>query len=102
MAIFEWLQKWLEPSTIATATASVAAIWHTYETQILRRATVQQAKDTALLTLFPIVEKHHSPEIAALRRFAITELPIFVKKREITEKCSLMSIKLQQIKHPML
>lgn len=87
--MIDWLMKWLEPSTLATATAAVAAIWYTYETQKLRRATAQQALDTALLSLFPIVEKHHSPEIADLRRFARNELPqVCAKARAANAKLS--------------
>jgi hypothetical protein len=76
----DWFMKWLEPSTLATLTAAVAAIWYTYETQKLRRATAQQALDAAFLSLFPVVERHHSSSIADLRRFARDELPLICTK----------------------
>jgi len=85
--MLEWLMKWFEPSTLATLAAAVAAIWYTYETQKLRRATAQQALDTAFLSLFPVVERHHSSPIADLRRFARNELPaICAKARAVDAK----------------
>lgn len=41
----------------------------------ISRITAQQAQSASFLDLYPIVEKHHTPEIAQLRRFARDELP---------------------------
>jgi hypothetical protein len=37
-----WLEKWLEPSVIASLIVAAAAIWYTVETQALRRTAVKQ------------------------------------------------------------
>jgi hypothetical protein len=85
--MLEWLMKWLEPSTLATFAAAVAAIWYTFETQKLRCATAQQTLNAAFLSLFPVVERHHSSSIADLRRFARDELPqICAKARAANAK----------------
>jgi hypothetical protein len=85
--MLDWLMKWLEPSTLATFAAAVAAIWYTFETQKLRRATAQQTLNAVFLSLVPVVERHHSPSIADLRRFARDELPqICAKARAATAK----------------
>ena len=87
-----WLEKLIEPAVLANLIVAAAAIWYTIETKKLRRTAAEQLKtmnsqinlakkaaalalNASFLQVFPIIEKHHSSEVAEYRRFARHDLP---------------------------